>query len=306
MSSAPGMVDDDKDGHMASVYKNDNAQREVRSWCVGQITDWGIAHVRSEVVTPTGVTGVVTTGPEPRDGEPSVVLLPGTNMNAALCLPLVEVMARKRRVVILDLPGQPGLSTGRRPHVRRMAWYGNWLSEALTQAVPGPVVVVGHSLGGAVALASSAPRIVGRVVLAGAGLTRLRVPARLLAATAPWLLLPSVARSAALLRRMAAPGRGDPPDELSAWMYLVARHCRTSLAPLPLPSSLLDQRRSVPTLVVAGRFDPFLPPRTLGPAARRRLGAEFRVIEGAGHLLLDEAPVEVSALVEEFCLGVGG
>lgn len=132
---------------MASVYKNDNAQREVRAWCVGQIADWGIAHVRREVVTPTGVTGVVTTGPEPREGEPSVVLLPGTNMNAALCLPLVEVMARNRRVVILDLPGQPGLSTGRRPDVRRMAWYGNWLTEALTQTVPGPVVAVGHSLG---------------------------------------------------------------------------------------------------------------------------------------------------------------
>ncbi|MFH9499617.1 alpha/beta fold hydrolase [Streptomyces globisporus] len=306
MSSARGIGGDDKEGQMASVYKNDNAQREVRAWCVGQIADWGIAHVRREVVTPTGVTGVVTTGPEPREGEPSVVLLPGTNMNAALCLPLVEVMARNRRVVILDLPGQPGLSTGRRPDVRRMAWYGNWLTEALTQTVPGPVVAVGHSLGGAVALASNAPRIVGRVVLAGAGLTRLRVPVRLLAATVPCLLLPSAARSARLLRRMAAPGRGDPPGDLSAWMHLVARHCRTSLAPLPLPSSLLNQRRTVPTLVVAGRSDPFLPPRTLGPAARRRLGAEFRVIEGAGHLLLDEAPVEVSALVEEFCVGVGG
>ncbi|WP_432022751.1 alpha/beta fold hydrolase [Streptomyces parvus] len=300
------MVDDDKDDHVASVYKNDNAQQEVRSWCVRRIADWGIPHVRSEVVTSAGVTGVVAAGPEPRDGEPCVVLLPGTNMNAALCLPLVEMLARDRRVVILDLPGQPGLSVGRRPQARRRtAWYGNWLSEALARAVPGPAVVVGHSLGGAVALASDAPRIVGRVVLAGAGITRLRVPVPLLAATVPWLLLPSAARSATLLRRMAAPGRGELPGHLSAWMHLVARHCRTSLAPPPLPSSLLEQRRTVPTLVVAGRFDPFLPPRVLVPAARRRLGAEVRVIEGAGHLLLDEAPVEVSAVVEEFCAGLG-
>ncbi|MEU7331285.1 alpha/beta fold hydrolase [Streptomyces parvus] len=305
MPCTPFTVDDDKDGHVASVYKNDSAQREVRSWCVRRIADWGIPHVRSEVVTSAGVTGVVTTGPEPRDGDPSVVLLPGTNMNAALCLPLVEELARARRVVVLDLPGQPGLSGGRRPRVRRMAWYGNWLTEALTQSVPGSAVVVGHSLGGAVALASDAPRIVGRVVLAGAGITRLRVPVPLLAATVPWLLLPSVARSAALLRRMAAPGWGEAPGHLSTWMHLVARHCRTSLAPPPLPSRLLGQRRTVPTLVVAGRFDPFLPPCTLGPAARRRLGAEFQVIEGAGHLLLDEAPVEVSAVVEEFCAGLG-
>jgi pimeloyl-ACP methyl ester carboxylesterase len=307
--SAPTTVpttcaDDDKDGHVTSVYKNDTAQREVRSWCENRIADWGIAHVRSEVVTSAGVTGVVTAGPEPHDGKPTVVLLPGTNMNAALCLPLVEVLARERRVTILDLPGQPGLSAGRRPRSRRMSWYGDWLSEVLTRSVPGPAVVVGHSLGGAVALACDSPRIVGRVLLSGAGLTRLRVPLPLMAATVPWLLRPSAARSAALLRHMAGPGRGGIPGHLSAWMHLVARSCRTSLAPPPLPSGLLERRRSVPTLVATGRFDPFLPPHALGPAARCRLGAEFRVIEGAGHLLLDEAPVEVSAMVEEFCAGL--
>ncbi|ONI51795.1 MULTISPECIES: alpha/beta fold hydrolase [unclassified Streptomyces] len=170
----------------------------------------------------------------------------------------------------------------------------------LESAAPGPAVVVGHSLGGAVALACGSPRIVGRVLLSSAGLTRLRVPAPLLTATVPWLLRPSVPRSTALLRRMAAPG-GEVPDHLSTWMDLVARCCRTSLAPTPLPSGLLGLRRPVPALVVAGRFDPFLPPRVLGPSARRRLGAEFGVVEGAGHLLLDEAPDAVLALVEEFC-----
>ncbi|CAM5466398.1 hypothetical protein SFIMM107S_02142 [Streptomyces griseus] len=183
----------------------------------------------------------------------------------------------------------------------RARWSAALGAQRSSPAVPGPAVVVGHSLGGAVALACDSPRIVGRVALSGAGITRLRVPAPLLAATVPWLLRPSVARSTALLRRMAAPGQGELPGHLSSWMCLVARHCRTSLAPPPLPSRLLEQRRTVPTLVVAGRFDPFLPPRALGPAARRRLGAEFQVIEGAGHLLLDEAPVEVSAVVEEFC-----
>ncbi|MFG3406583.1 alpha/beta fold hydrolase [Streptomyces sp. NPDC048142] len=301
----PTTTRDDKDGHVTSVYKNEKARREVRSWCVNRIADWDFAHVRSEVVTSAGATGVVTAGPEPRGGEPDVVLLPGTNMNAALCLPLVEAMARERRVTILDLPGQPGLSAGGRPRARRMSWYGNWLSEALAQSVPGPAVLVGHSLGGAVALACDAPRIVGRVLLSGAGITRLRIPVPLMAATVPWLLRPSVARSTALLRHMAAPGRGELPGGLGVWMDLVARCCRTSLAPAPLPSDLLERRRSVPTLVATGRFDPFLPPHTLGPAARRRLGAEFRVIEGAGHLLLDEAPVEVCAVVEEFCAALG-
>ncbi|MFH9763312.1 alpha/beta fold hydrolase [Streptomyces anulatus] len=289
---------------MTSVYRSDQARAEVRRWCVDRIEGSGLAHVRSEAVTPAGVTGVVTAGPEPREGEPAVVLLPGTNMNAALCLPVVEAIARERRVVVLDLPGQPGLSADRRPRAKRSSWYGKWLTEALERAVPGPVVVVGHSLGGAVALSSDSPQIVGRLLLSSAGLVRLRVPVPLLAATVPWLLRPTVARSAALVRRMAAPGQGHVADGLGEWMDLVGRCCRTSLAPPPLPSGLLELRRSVPSLVVAGRCDPFLPPHHLGPAARRRLGAEFRVIEGAGHLLLDESPEAVLVAVREFCAAV--
>lgn len=167
--------------------------------------------------------------------------------------------------------------------------------------MPGPVVVVGHSLGGAVSLACDAPQIVGRVLLSSAGLVRLRVPAPLLAATLPWLLRPTVARSTALVRRMAAPGQGYVADHLGEWMDLVGRCCRTSLAPPPLPPGLLELRRSVPALVVAGQFDPFLPPHHLGPAATCRLGAEFRVVEGAGHLLLDESPAAVLVAVREFC-----
>ncbi|WP_405501711.1 alpha/beta fold hydrolase [Streptomyces anulatus] len=286
---------------MASVYRSERARAEVRRWCENRIEGAGLARARSEVVTSAGVTGVVTVGPEPRGGGPTVVLLPGTNMNAALCLPVVEALARARRVVVLDLPGQPGLSADLRPRAKRSSWYGKWLAEALAQAVPGPVVVVGHSLGGAVSLACDAPQIVGRVLLSSAGLVRLRVPAPLLAATLPWLLRPTVARSTALVRRMAAPGQGHVADHLGEWMDLVGRCCRTSLAPTPLPSGLLELRRSVPALVVAGQFDPFLPPRHLGPAARRRLGAEFRVVEGAGHLLLDESPAAVLVAVREFC-----
>ncbi|MFD5203836.1 alpha/beta fold hydrolase [Streptomyces sp. NPDC058375] len=202
-------------------------------------------------------------------------------------------------------PVSRGSARGHGPRVRRTAWYGQWLSEALERVVPGPAVVVGHSLGKAVALACGSPRIVGRVLFSSAGLTRLRVPVPLLAATVPWLLRPTVARSTVLVRRMAAPGHGRVPGHLGEWMELVGRCCRTSLAPPPLPSGLLELHRSVPTLAVSGSFDPFLPPRVLGPAARRRLGAEFRVIEGAGHLLLDESPEMVLDAVREFCAARG-
>ncbi|PCG84743.1 alpha/beta hydrolase [Streptomyces sp. WZ.A104] len=284
---------------MPSVYRSTAAQQEVRRWCLSRLDAWHVAHVRREVATSAGPTSVVTLGPEPRGGAQAVVLLPGTNMNAALCPAIAEALAREHRVVILDLPGQPGLSSGRRPRAGRTDWYGRWLSEVLPLVVREPAVVVGHSLGGAVALAGDSPLIAGRVLLSSAGVTRLRVPVPLVSATVPWLLRPSVPRAEELLRHMSAPGRAVP-GHLSAWMDLVARCCRTSLAPAPLPPALLERSRAAPVLVATGRFDLLLPPRVLGPAAQRRLGVGLRVVEGSGHLLLDEAPVEVCGVVEEF------
>ncbi|MEU1798800.1 alpha/beta fold hydrolase [Streptomyces californicus] len=225
-------------------------------------------------------------------------------MSTAQCLPLVAALARKHRVTVVDLPGQPGLSSDLRPRARRLVWYGAWLDEFLERAVLGPVVVVGHSLGGAIALAGDSPTLVGRVLLSSAGITRLRVPAPLLAATIPWLLRPSVPRAAKLLNQMSAPDQ-HPPADLCAWMDLVSRSCRSSLAPAPLPSDLLERRRSAPTVVATGRHDPFLPPHALGPAVRDRLGLELKVIEQAGHLVVDEATAEVAALVSAFCAGFG-
>ena len=92
-----------------------------------------------------------------------------------------------------------------------MTWYGAWLDEVLTAATAGPVVVVGHSLGGAVALACPTPRIRARVAVSTAGLIRLRVTPRLLSATAPWLARPNPDRTRRLLRLMAARTRRSRP-----------------------------------------------------------------------------------------------
>jgi hypothetical protein len=72
------------------------------------------------------------------------------------------------------------------------------------------------------------------VLVAPAGLIRLRVGPAVLATTIHWLLRRNEASSATLLRRMAGPG-AELPAELVTWTALVGRHVRTSLAPPPLP-----------------------------------------------------------------------
>lgn len=270
----------------------------MRDWCLGRLGEWGVPHQRHEIPTTAGGTSVITMGPEPAPAAPTVVLVPGTNTNGAVYRHISAALAARWTTVVLDVPGQPGLSADARPRRGRSAWYGRWLTEALEQAVPGPALVVGHSLGGAIVLASDSPRITGRVLLSSAGLVRLLVPPSIVAATVPWLARPTVLRAARVLRPMVAPG-GQVPDELAEWMTVVARCCHSSLAPAPLPPWLLAERRSVPCVVATGRHDVFLPPQRVAPAAQRHLGARLHVLESSGHLLLDESPDETITLVAQ-------
>ncbi|MEU8990836.1 alpha/beta hydrolase [Streptomyces sp. NPDC048558] len=212
------------------------------------------------------------------------MLVPGTNTNGTTCRHIAQALAARWPTVVLDVPGQPGLSADVRPSRGRSAWYGQWLTEALEQAVRGPALVVGHSLGGAIVLASESPWIAGRVLLSSAGLVRLLVPPAVVAAAVPWLARPTVPRAARVLRHMVAPG-GRVPAELAEWMTLVARCCHSSLAPPPLAPALLADRRSAPCLVATGRHDVFLPPRRVGPAVHRHLGTTTHVLDSSGHLL---------------------
>lgn len=179
-------------------------------------------------------------------------------MSAAVSLRVAEALSEVAPLVVLDVPGQPGLSAGLRPRRHRMDWYGRWLAGALEQITDGPVVVAGHSLGAAIALACPSERIAGRVLVSPGGLVRLRVGASVLAAALPWMVHPSPARAERLLTSMTGPGHAVSP-ELGAWMTLVGRSCRSSLAPAPLPSGVLGRARSAPLLAVAGSRDPFLP-----------------------------------------------
>jgi pimeloyl-ACP methyl ester carboxylesterase len=153
---------------VVSIYKSSRDRARVRLWCGERLDAWGVDRDRRELTTSAGITSVVTVGSAPTGGAPSIVLLPGTNMNAAVSLAAATALSADWHTVVLDVPGQPGLSGDWRPRRGRMTWYGNRLGEALERAVPGPALVVGHSLGGAIALACSSSRITGRVLVSPA------------------------------------------------------------------------------------------------------------------------------------------
>jgi pimeloyl-ACP methyl ester carboxylesterase len=264
-----------------SIYRSDEGRAAVRHWCEERLADAAID--ARNVDTTAGPTSTATAG-----AGHDVVLLPGTNFATATWPSLVDDLAATGRVIAVDLPGQPGLSSEERPD--REA-YGPWLREVIAARELVRPVVVGHSLGGLVALlgAAGSDAVGGIVLVDTAGLILLRVTPAILGASLRWLRRKDEPASRELLARMSGHSV-TPPDHLAGWMVLVARHVRSSLAPRPLPTATLATIRC-PVRVVTGTDDAFLPARKVGAAAGAIAGPTTATeVPNAGHLLPFERP----------------
>lgn len=277
---------------MADLYRSPAGEGRVRDWCVQRLQGWTVPHETSTISTSLGDTHLVAAG----QGGTVCVYLPGTNFNAATSLGLLTTLARRCRVVVPDLPGQPGLSSVTRPRPEADG-YGRWLGEVVSAvratAPADRLVVVGHSRGAAVALAG--PEDVDALALVSpAGLAKVRMSRTVLTTALPWMLRPTPARSASLLRMMSGPTAVVDPD-LVAWLTIVARDTRSTGAPGPLPARTLERWRSRPVRVLVGSHDRFFPAEHLEPVARHRLGAPVDVLDGVGHLAVEEDPELVAS-----------
>jgi pimeloyl-ACP methyl ester carboxylesterase len=275
-----------------TVYKSPDGQRAVRQWCTEALARADFPITTATVDTGAGRVALTSAG----TGPPRVVLVPGTGSNAAVALPWLKALSARWPTTVVDLPGQPGLSDPRRPRQARLAWYGRALDEILAAMDADGVVLVGNSLGAAVALAAGSPRIGARALVSPAGFIRLGVDPELALASARWLLRPTAGHTRRMLRLFVAPG-ADPPEIEVEWMALMATCCRTTLAPPPLPAAVLARRAERPCVVGVGEHDRFLPPRRLAPAVHRTINQDVRVFAGVGHLTTPADLDEVVSLV---------
>jgi pimeloyl-ACP methyl ester carboxylesterase len=279
---------------MPTVYRNPRGRRAVRQWCAEALARADFPLTGATVGTSACRVELTSAG----TGRPRVVLVPGTGFNAAVALPWLRALSARWATTVVDLPGQPGLSDPRRPRRDRLAWYGRVLDEVLAAVDADGVVLVGNSLGAAVALAAGSPRIAARALVSPAGFIRLGVDPRLALASAVWLLRPTAEHTRRMLRLFVAPG-AEPPETEVEWMALMATSCRTTLAPPPLPAELLARRAERPCVVGVGEHDRFLPPRRLAPAVRRTMDLDLRVFPGMGHLTTPDRLDDVVSLVAE-------
>jgi pimeloyl-ACP methyl ester carboxylesterase len=253
------------------------------------------------------------------EGAP-LLLLHGLGGGAVNWVDLAPLLARGHRVLVPDLPGHGGSSP--LPAAATLDPYVDRVARLAEREGLGDATVVGHSLGGLVALrlAVSRPEHVRALVLtASAGIrSATREAERFLNLAA--FLRPStryarhrraIARSR-ILRNLvfgyfgASDPSALPESAVHGFLAPLGRHSDTVTARRALvrDDPRLDLKRvQCPVLLIWGARDNQV---TVADAFEyaRRLRAPLRLIADCGHLLIGERPDVCAAAVEAFLDGV--
>jgi len=252
-------------------------------------------------------------------GEP-VVLLHGLGGAASNWVEIAPALARRRRVLVPDLPGH-GRSAPL-PAAPNLNAFADRIASIAEREAMLPVPVIGHSAGALVGLRLALRHegtVTGLVLAAAAGISSGRraaqVTLELLGFVQPSrLVVPFRKQIARTPRLRYVPfgwwGVADPPA-LSAGATLgfldgPALHTDTLSLGRALvrddPRPDLDRMRC-PCLVVWGARDRWVPLRD-GFEYARRLRAPLRVIPACGHLLIGERPDACLHAFERFLDGL--
>jgi pimeloyl-ACP methyl ester carboxylesterase len=246
---------------------------------------------------------------------PPVVLVHGLGGCWQWWLETIPALGASHRVLAVDLPGFGGSDA--LPSPGEMSLHVDALVALLDRLELGQVVLVGHSLGGLIALLFATRherRLHGLVSVCGGGADLGRL--RLAVIVQAFLMFnrvvrcPGVARAVALrprLRRMMfGPVVGDA-DSLSPALAakivprLAAPGFADALASGAQVANVVDTRDiSTPTLLIWGALDPILPVDGARVLAQRMPDARLVVLDGVGHCPMFESPRAFSATVAEF------
>ncbi len=231
-------------------------------------------------------------------GAVPVVFLHGAGGSAAMWTQLHAVLGSDRPVYALDLPGHGRSAPLDGPiTIERYAAVARAFLDAAGLA---RAAVVGHSMGGAIALtlALDLPARLAGLVLAGAG-ARLRVLPEIIEAIPRdfegavericRLCYGPAASPEVVARGMAEMRNVPPPVLLGDFVACDRFDVRERLPSIP-----------VPTLVAVGDQDVMTPPRYAAFLADRIPGARLHTVPGAGHMLPVESPASVAALLRPF------
>ena len=237
----------------------------------------------------------VTFRHEPGTG-PALVCVHGSADNHHVYDRLVDAMPGRDRYAI-NLPGRAGTDG---PALGTAAEMEAFLSRFLESEVQGDYLIVGHSLGGGVAiehaLSSPSERLAGIVLLATGA--RLRVHPMILQ------LFEQAATSGATLPPLP-PGLSEQAADPD---LIAAASTHRELTPIETggtdwkAANSFDRMQDlasirVPALIVAGTEDALTPVKYARYLAAQIPDNELHILQGAGHMLVTERATEIAGLI---------
>lgn len=230
-------------------------------------------------------------------GQPALLFIHGAGGDHTIWGEQLRELARDFSVAALDLNG----------HGRSPARVGDGLQTyvedvlAVLNALALPTVVVGHSMGGAIALtvALQCPKNLVGLGLVGTG-ARLKVHPQILE-----LCQTDFEKAVELVVSWAFAEQADPALKDKAREQM-RRNGRDALSRDFLSCSTFDvmsrlSEISVPTLVICGREDKLTPVKYSEYLQQNIPNAHLKIIERAGHMVMVEQPQMVNQALREFC-----
>jgi pimeloyl-ACP methyl ester carboxylesterase len=227
-------------------------------------------------------------------------------------------LALGRPLVAIDLPGH-GHSSHRDDHVYWAAENAVAVEEAVRALAPDAAMVVGMSLGGvtSIALADRAPELARRLVLVDVtpGVNHEKASAivqfidgpeffesfdEILARTIEF----NPTRSEASLRRGVMHNAIELPDGRWRWRYDLPRRGTGEGEGgriMPGLDELWDaiERSKMPLTLLRGSLSPVVDDDDVAELRRRRPDADVIVVEGAGHSIQGDKPIELAAILDD-------
>ncbi|ABD08577.1 Alpha/beta hydrolase [Rhodopseudomonas palustris HaA2] len=259
---------------------------------------------------------------------PTVLLVHGANLcSEDMRMALGERLSRKLRVIIPDRPGQGYSAPGLGP-LASPAYQVTLIREVLRErGVSGPLIVVGHSFGGLIALryALDNPDTVKGLVVINPTTHPRPHGIRWIQRVFDVLMKPSINYTVLPPMFMAMMGRvatrifrpePPPPDYAERSRLGLALMAKRFSGSLQEYSGLRDQLTDhvprypavrVPTVIVAGSADPVVPPQIHAEALAQAIpGARLVRIAGAGHMAHHAHAEVIAAEIERLAGCAGG
>lgn len=250
------------------------------------------------IIDAYGMRGNVVIGTgEQTEGQDSLVFIHGAGGSATSWQAQLDYFNQSFNCLIMELPGH-GAAQG--PGTQEIKSYALWVRGTLDELGAASPFIIGHSMGGAIAmdLAIRFPTLPKGLVLASTG-ARLRVDPGILEGIKNDF-------PQAVERICEFSFATDVPEELrQSNIDQTMKNSPDVLFGDFLACDRFDVMEEVgaitaPTLVICGDQDALTPVKYARYLADRIAGSRLEIIEGAGHKVMVECPEQFNKKVEAF------